>query len=319
MPGYSLTDVMERLRPDLRSVWTHSSTIVNIWVLLYSRCFCCCACGFRGYEWSCRHVISHLVNGQDARTDHLCFGRNKGGHDQAGAVTEAQTWLHIQSLREGNTRTKSRVHVCWGWKARADALTDGGRILYLEVLGVSWSGWNWNLLISKNSVDGGTLSHIRIPNLTNTTQFKCKVKQVGVTHELILEPTSPTVSCPSLHLGPLWAALNISRSSSLRSRRLELRKEFSPDEGAASSSSSASSSEHVCQSSSSSVLSCCSSTLLLSSSSFAPSAHLWDISSLSGRPSPSGSLSLDSGSSSSRSCAETCLPFERVSHFYAFL
>lgn len=60
----------------------------------------------RGYKRNCRNVISHLVNGQDPRADHLRFGSNKGGHDQAGAVTEAQTWLHIQRLGEGNRRPK---------------------------------------------------------------------------------------------------------------------------------------------------------------------------------------------------------------------
>lgn len=44
-------------------------------------------------------MISHLVNRQDPGADHLCFGRNKRGHDQTGAVTEAQAWFHIQSLR----------------------------------------------------------------------------------------------------------------------------------------------------------------------------------------------------------------------------
>lgn len=54
--------------------------------------------GQKGYKRNCGHVISHLVNGQDPRTDHLCFGRHEGGHDQAGAVAEAQAWLHVQSL-----------------------------------------------------------------------------------------------------------------------------------------------------------------------------------------------------------------------------
>lgn len=52
----------------------------------------------KGYKWDCRYMISHLVNGQDPRADHLSFGRNKRGHDQTWAVTEAQAWLHIQSL-----------------------------------------------------------------------------------------------------------------------------------------------------------------------------------------------------------------------------
>lgn len=48
-------------------------------------------------------MVSHLVNGQNPRADHLSFSGNKRGHDQTGAVTEAQAWLHIQSLeREGN-------------------------------------------------------------------------------------------------------------------------------------------------------------------------------------------------------------------------
>lgn len=48
-------------------------------------------------------MVSHLVNGQNTTADHLSFSGNKRGHDQTGAVTEAQAWLHIQSLeREGN-------------------------------------------------------------------------------------------------------------------------------------------------------------------------------------------------------------------------
>lgn len=57
-------------------------------------------------------MISHLVNGQDPRTDHLCFGRNKGGHDQAGTVTEAQFWLHVQSLGHENGRQNKSYFRC---------------------------------------------------------------------------------------------------------------------------------------------------------------------------------------------------------------
>lgn len=57
-------------------------------------------------------MISHLVNGQDPRTDHLRFGRNKGGHDQAGAVTEAQFWLHVQSLCHENRRQNESLFKC---------------------------------------------------------------------------------------------------------------------------------------------------------------------------------------------------------------
>lgn len=54
---------------------------------------------YEGYKRDCRYVVSHLINGQDPRADHLSFSRDEGGHDQTWAVTEAQAWLHIQGLQ----------------------------------------------------------------------------------------------------------------------------------------------------------------------------------------------------------------------------
>lgn len=43
-------------------------------------------------------MVSYLVDGQDPTADHLSFSGHKGGHDQARAVTQTQTWLHVQRL-----------------------------------------------------------------------------------------------------------------------------------------------------------------------------------------------------------------------------
>lgn len=58
-----------------------------------------------GYQGGCGGVVSHLVYGQDAGADHLGFGGNERGHDQSGAVAQAEAGLHVQSL--GRERNRS--------------------------------------------------------------------------------------------------------------------------------------------------------------------------------------------------------------------
>lgn len=48
-------------------------------------------------------------------------------------------------------------------------------VMYLKVLSVPRSGWNRNLFIPKNSVYGGTLSHIRISNLLNSHRINITI------------------------------------------------------------------------------------------------------------------------------------------------
>lgn len=62
-----------------------------------------------GYERNCRNVVSHLINGQNSTADHLSLGGDKGGHDQTGAVTEAQARLHIQGLQHRWRQTKRQT------------------------------------------------------------------------------------------------------------------------------------------------------------------------------------------------------------------
>lgn len=45
-------------------------------------------------------MISHLVNREDSTANHLGFGRDKGRHHQAWAVTQAEARLYIESLKD---------------------------------------------------------------------------------------------------------------------------------------------------------------------------------------------------------------------------
>lgn len=56
-------------------------------------------------------MVSHLVDGQDPRADHLSFSGNERRHDKTGAVTEAQVWFHVQGLLREETQHRLTASV----------------------------------------------------------------------------------------------------------------------------------------------------------------------------------------------------------------
>ena len=63
-------------------------------------------CGLQQVTWDPladerhrRNVVPHLINGQDAITNHLCLGGHKVGKDKSRTITQHQIISHIESLR----------------------------------------------------------------------------------------------------------------------------------------------------------------------------------------------------------------------------
>lgn len=92
-------------------------------------------------------MISHLVNREDPTANHLCFGRHKGWHHQARAVTQAEARLHKQGLKDTagyDMHTASeRGVVLWQRTGK-----------YLKMLGVARSGRYRHFLVAHDGVDG---------------------------------------------------------------------------------------------------------------------------------------------------------------------
>lgn len=93
-------------------------------------------------------MISHLVDREDPTANHLCFGRHKRWHHQAGAVTQTEAWLHVQGLK-----VTSQVMTAHG-KQRKRRSTGQRTGTYLEMLGVAWRGRHRYFLVAHDGVDG---------------------------------------------------------------------------------------------------------------------------------------------------------------------
>lgn len=93
-------------------------------------------------------MVSHLIDGQDPRADHLSFSGDKRGHDQTWAVTEAQAWLHIQGLQYMFKKNSYTLGFLLDVTQDMNSYRKDLRVvLYLKVLSVSRSGRNRHLLV----------------------------------------------------------------------------------------------------------------------------------------------------------------------------
>lgn len=168
MSGDCLTNVICLLRAELSSC---DSTFINHRTpSIFSKTFCRCMGRIcerqQGHDPS-----SGRWAGSQSRSSQLWWKQTKawpdpGSHRDTGRAPRIKSVSHEE--KETKLITPSGMKE---WIYIEFTTPDLIKIMYLKVLSVSRSGWNRHFLVPQNSVDGGTLSHVRISNLLRQTHI----------------------------------------------------------------------------------------------------------------------------------------------------